>query len=251
MFDEADLSEDAFLGGRLRIAQPRHGYRAAMDSVLLAAAVPARAGESVLELGCGAGVASLCLGHRVPGLRLAGLELQPAYAALARRNAAVNGQDLDVLDGDLAKMPAGLRERSFDHVIANPPYFPAGTGTPAADGGRETAQREATPLGLWIGVALRRLRPGGILTLIQAAERLPELLTGLGAGAGSVTVLPIASRAWREANRVILRARKGGRGAFRLAAPFVLHDGDAHLRDGDDYSAAARAILRDGGAFDL
>ncbi|MBC7142115.1 MAG: methyltransferase [Rhodobacteraceae bacterium] len=251
MFDEADLSEDAFLGGRLRIAQPRHGYRAAMDSVLLAAAVPARAGESVLELGCGAGVASLCLGHRVPGLRLAGLELQPAYAALARRNAAVNGQDLDVLDGDLAKMPAGLRERSFDHVIANPPYFPAGTGTPAADGGRETAQREATPLGLWIGVALRRLRPGGILTLIQATERLPELLTGLGAGAGSVTVLPIASRAWREANRVILRARKGGRGAFRLAAPFVLHDGDAHLRDGDDYSAAARAILRDGGAFDL
>lgn len=249
MFGEADLSEDAFLGGRLRIAQPRHGYRAAMDSVLLAAAVPARAGESVLELGCGAGVASLCLGRRVPGLRLAGLELQPAYAALARRNAAANGQDLDVLDGDLAALPDGLRGRSFDHVIANPPYFAPGTGTPAADGGRETAQREATPLDLWLGVALRRLRPGGWLTVIQAAERLPELLTGLGAGAGSVTVLPIASRVGREANRVILRARKGGRGAFRLAAPFVLHAGATHLRDGDDHSVAARAILRDGGAF--
>ncbi len=251
MFDETDLSEDAFLGGRLRIAQPRHGYRAAMDSVLLAAAVPARAGESVLELGCGAGVASLCLGRRVRGLRLSGLELQPAYAALARRNAAANGQVIDVHDGDLAALPAGLRERSVDHVIANPPYFPAGAGTPAADGGRETAQREATPLDLWLGVALRRLWPGGWLTVIQAADRLPELLTGLGAGAGSVTVLPIASRAGREANRVILRARKGGRGAFRLAAPFILHDGDAHLRDGDDHSAAARAILRDGGAFDL
>lgn len=250
MFDEADLSEDEFLGGRLRIAQPRHGYRAAMDSVLLAAAVPARPGESVLELGCGAGVASLCLGRRVPGLRVAGLELQPAYAALARRNAAANGQDLELHEGDLVALPAGLRGRSFDHVIANPPYFPAGAGTPAADVGRETAQREATPLDLWLGVALRRLRPGGWLTVIQAADRLPGLLTGLGAGAGSVTVLPIASRAGREANRVILRARKGGRGAFRLAAPFVLHDGAAHLRDGDDHSAAARAILRDGGALE-
>ncbi|OYX43541.1 MAG: methyltransferase [Rhodobacterales bacterium 32-67-9] len=249
MFDEADLSEDAFLGGRIRIVQPRHGYRAAMDPVLLAAAVPARAGDSVLDLGCGAGVASLCLGHRVPGLRLAGLELQPAYAALARRNAAANGQEFEVHDGDLARLPEGLRVRSFDHVIANPPYFPAGAGTPAADCGRETAQREATPLELWLGVALRRLRPGGWLTVIQAAERLPELLAGLWCGAGSITARPVAARQGREANRVIIQARKGGRGAFRLAAPFVLHEGAAHLRDGDDHSAAARAILRDGAAF--
>ncbi|WP_347312189.1 tRNA1(Val) (adenine(37)-N6)-methyltransferase [Defluviimonas sp. SAOS-178_SWC] len=251
MFDEADLSEDAFLDGRLRIAQPRNGYRAAMDPVLLAAAVPARPGESVLELGCGAGVASLCLGHRVPGLRLAGLELQLAYAALARRNAAANGQEFDVHDGDLARLPAALRDRSFDHVIANPPYFAAGGGTPAADGGREIAQREATPLDLWLGVALRRLRPGGWLTVIQAADRLPELLAGLRSGAGSIVALPVASRAGREANRVILRARKGGRGAFRLIAPFILHDGAAHLRDGDDHSPAARAILRDAAAFDF
>ena len=79
------LSQDGFLGGRLAIWQPRVGYRAAMDPVLLAAAVAARAGESVLELGCGVGVASLCLGSRVPGLALTGLELQPAYARLARR----------------------------------------------------------------------------------------------------------------------------------------------------------------------
>ena len=87
MFDDGELSTDAFLGGRLSIMQPIRGYRAAADPVLLAAAVPARAGDAVLELGCGAGVASLCLGQRVPGLIQFGLELQPAYAALARRNA--------------------------------------------------------------------------------------------------------------------------------------------------------------------
>lgn len=240
-------TNDGFLGGRLTITQPAAGYRAAADPVLLAAAVPARPGQTVLELGCGAGVASLCLGWRVAGLRLAGLEVQPDYAALARRNAAANGMEFEVWEGDLAAMPAALRARAFDHVIANPPYFGAGSGTPARDAGRETAQREATPLALWIGAGLRRLRPGGRLTLIQAAERLPDILASLGAG--GVTVLPVAPRVGRPAGRVIVAARKGGRTPFRLMAPFVLHEGPEHLRDGDDYSARARAVLRDGAAL--
>ncbi len=105
MFAPDDLTDDGVLGGRLMILQPRRGYRAATDPVLLAAAVPAKAGQSVLELGCGAGVASLCLGRRVPGLSLAGLELQPAYAALARANAMRNTLPLEVHDGDLADLP--------------------------------------------------------------------------------------------------------------------------------------------------
>ncbi len=249
MFTGDEITADAFLGGRLAIAQPRAGYRAAADPVLLAAAVPARAGQEVLELGCGAGVASLCLGHRVPGLQLFGLELQPAYAALARRNAAANGQAFEVHEGDLAAMPAALKARDFDHVIANPPFFGAGTGTPARDSGRETAQREATPLAAWIGAGLRRLRPGGWLTLIQTAERLPEMLGALGPRAGSITVLPVVPRTGRPAGRIIMLARKGGRAPFRLLSPFVLHEGAEHLRDGDDYSPAARAVLREGGAL--
>jgi len=249
MFGADEITVDGFLGGRLAIAQPASGYRAAADPVLLAAAVPARAGQAVLELGCGAGVASLCLGWRVAGLRLAGLELQPAYAALARRNAAANRQDLEVWEGDLAAMPAALRSRDFDHVMANPPYFGAGSGTPARDPGREAAQREATPLAEWIGAGLRRLRPGGRLTLIQSAERLPEILCALGPGAGGVTVLPVAPRAGRPAGRIIVAARKGGRAPFRLLAPFILHEGPAHLCDGDDSTAAARAVLREGGAL--
>lgn len=136
MFDPADLSDDGFLGGRLRLLQPKAGYRAATDPVLLAAAVPARAGENALELGCGAGAAALCLAARVPGLAVTGLERQPAYAALARENAARNGLALTVIEGDLAHLPAALRERSFDHVLANPPYYPAGGAGSAACGER-------------------------------------------------------------------------------------------------------------------
>lgn len=249
MFDDADLTDDGFLGGRIRVLQPRIGYRAATDPVLLAAAVPARAGEAVLELGCGAGVASLCLAARVPGLRLAGVERQPAYAQLARRNAAANGVAFEVTEADLAALPAQLRAQSFDHVLANPPYFRTGNGTGAADQGREAAFREATPLAVWVEVALRRLRAEGWLTMIHLAERLPDLLTALQAKAGSIAVLPITARTGRPASRVIVRARKGGRGAMVLLSPFVLHDGAEHLQDGDDYSAAARAVLRDSGAL--
>ena len=149
-FAEEELSHDAFLGGRLRIAQPKTGYRAGVDPVLLAASVPARAGQTLLDLGCGSGIAALCVAARVPGVSLAGLEIQPAYAVLARRNSATNGLALDVTEGDIADLPAELRARQFDHVIVNPPYFDRDHSTAAEDSGRERAMGEALPLTDWV-----------------------------------------------------------------------------------------------------
>ncbi len=242
MFEAADLTEDGFLGGRLQILQPRKGYRAGTDPVLLAAAVPAQAGQSVLELGCGAGVALLCLAVRVPGLVLCGLELQPAYADLARRNGGLNGHALEVVDGDVAAMPAALRARRFDHVLLNPPYYPHGTGTAAADPGREQALREALPLAAWLEAGLRRTRPGGTLTLIAGADRLADVLANL---AGALTVLPLTPRTGRAATRVIVQAGKGGRTPLTLLWPLVLHEAARHEQDGEDHSPQAQALLRD------
>lgn len=246
---DADLTDDGFLGGRLRILQPRVGYRAATDPVLLAAAVPAKPGQRALELGCGAGVASLCLLSRVPGLSVTGIERQAAYADLARQNAARNSLDLMVIEGDLAQMPKPMLAHSFDHVLANPPYFRASDGTQADDPGREAAFREDTPLTDWTDAALRRLKPGGWLTMIHLTDRLGDILATLSGRAGSVTILPVAPRVGRPASRVILRARKGGKAPLTLLAPFILHDGPDHLRDGDDFSPAARAVLRQGAAL--
>lgn len=246
MFEDGDLTRDRFLDGRLMVWQPKAGYRAAMDPVLLAAACPAEPGQAVLELGCGAGVASLCLGWRVPDLRLVGLELQPPYAALARRNAAENGVTLEVIEGDLAQMPAALRAQGFDHVIANPPYFPPGSGTGARDAGRERGQREETPLSDWIAQGFRRLHPGGWLTLIQNADRLPEILLAIGARGGATRVLPIAGRAGRDAGRVIVQSRKGARSPFRLLPPLVLHAASEHAADAEDLTEIAQNLLRRG-----
>jgi tRNA1(Val) A37 N6-methylase TrmN6 len=244
LFAEDALTDDKFLCGRLQLLQPRKGYRAATDPVLLAAACPAKPGESVLDLGCGAGAAALCLGLRVPDLRLAGLEVQPGYADLARRNATRNRIALEVHEGDLGRMPKALRS-DFDHVIANPPYYPSG-GSPSPDVVRATAMQVATALGLWVDAAARRLRPGGWLTLICGTDGLPEVLAALSPKLGSASVLPLAARSDRPALRVIVQARKGGRAAFRLLAPLVIHKGQAHDGDRESYTPEANAILRDG-----
>lgn len=255
------LTHDAFLCGRLHLWQPEKGYRAANDAVLLAAACPATTGQSVLDLGCGAGAASLCLAARVPGLMQAGLELQEDYADLARRNAAENGIALEVVTGDLEAMPLDLR-RGFDHVIANPPFYPR-AGTPSPVQGRDIALRAEVGLSVWVQAAARRLDPGGWLTMIFATEGLPEVLGALSASAGvpggasggapwgvlggklgSASLLPLLPREGREAKRLILRARKGGRAGFRLLPPLVLHRGAAHEGDREGYTPRANEILR-------
>lgn len=247
MWTEDQLSHDAFLCGRLHLWQPRKGYRAATDPVLLAAACPASPGQSVLDLGCGAGAAALCLATRVPGLVLAGLEVQEDFADLASRNAAENAIAMQVETGDLTQMPKPLR-RSFDQVIANPPYYAFG-GTPSPLASRAQAMQVETPLADWVHAAARRLHPGGLLTMILGADAMPAVLAALPPRMGSITVLPLAPRENRPATRILLRARKAGRAQFRLLAPLILHRGPAHDGDRENYTDRANDILRNGAAL--
>lgn len=248
-FTDPELSLNDFLNGRVRLWQPLSGYRAGVDPVLLAAAVPAKAGQSVLELGCGAGAAILCLMARVPGLNATGVELQSPYADLASRNADQNAQALTVVQADLSKLPAELKQQQFDHVIANPPYYLAGAHSPAADSGRGIALGEDTPLCDWFDCAAKRLAPRGYLHMIQKADRLPDMLSACAGRLGSVEVLPLAARAGRKAELVVLRARKGGRSAFQLHAPLILHKGVRHEKDGESYTSQISSVLRDGAAL--
>lgn len=244
-FASDDLSCDAFLGGRVRLWQPRRGYRAGIDPVLLAAAVPARAGQSVLDLGCGAGAAALCVMGRVPGITGVGLELQPAYLALAERNAHQNNADFLPVAGDVADADRAVEWRSFDHVIANPPYFRAGAHTAASDSGRQTALGETVPLEGWIAMAARRLKPRGYFHMIQRTDRVPDMLAGCAGRLGSLELLPLAPREGRSPELVILRARKDGRAAFRLHPALVLHVEDRTLGNGKNYTPDILAVTRD------
>ena len=241
-----DFSCDEFLGGQIRIWQPRKGYRAGVDAVLLAAATPAKPGNTVLELGCGVGVASLCLAARVPDLHITGIELQAVYAALGERNARENGAELTVVQSDLRNLPTDVRQKRFDHVIMNPPYFDRSAGTAASDQGRDVALGGNTPLSDWLHIGARRVGPRGYLTLIQRIERLPEVLAALDGRLGAFIVRPVAGRTGKASELFLLQARQEGRAAFRMAPTLIMHEGAAHTGDQESYTPDVSAVLRNG-----
>lgn len=243
------ITENEYLGGKVRIRQPASGYRAGVDPVLLASSIPAKSGQSVLELGTGVGTAALCLAARVSNLSLLGVEIQPEYAALARENGQLNGAAFEVVDADLSALPDRVKQQRFDHVIANPPYFDRSAGHAASNAGRETAMGEGTPLSDWLSVAAKRVAPKGYVTFIHRAERLADLLAHLPSTMGSVQVQPFMPRLGRDANLILVRARHSGRAPLRLHAPILLHAGLTHAEDAEDYTPEIKSVLRDVGAL--
>ena len=241
-----NITVDLFLGGKLLVFQPSSGYRAGIDPVLLAASLPVKAGQRVLELGCGVGVASLCLMRRVAGVGVSGIEFNPSLADLARRNGRKNGLSLHVFDGDISHMPRDLMAQSFDHVMANPPYFDRSRGSRAQNQDRERARGEDTPLSVWMNAAARRVKPKGYVHFIFPTERLVDLLSALPKYMGSVQVIPFVPRQGCGSDLMILQARHSGRAPFKLLPQIVLHKAQEHIKDSDDYTAQVSRVLRDG-----
>lgn len=244
-----ELTDDSLLGGRVRFSQPRHGYRVAVDPVLLAAAVPARPDDRILDAGSGTGAASLCLAARVPGCQIVGLEMQRALHRVASRNIMQNefGRRLETIEGDLGRPPPRLAGTAFDHVMTNPPHLSAAAASPSPLEQRAVAHVEQElDLAAWLTACLRLLKPGGSLTVIQRADRLADLLAALADKTGDLIVFPLwPGIGHRAAKRVLVQGRKGARGPLRLMRGMVMHEHDGR------FSAAAEAILRHGKALDL
>lgn len=243
-----ELTDDRLLGGRIRFSQPAHGYRVAIDPVLLAAAVPAQPGERVLDAGAGTGAASLCLAARVPDCRIVGLELQRPLQRIASHNVSQNGLDgrVEMIEGDLQRPPPRLAAATFDHVMTNPPHHAAAETSPSPDRQRALAHTEAgLDLTGWLEGCLRMLKQDGLLTLIHRADRLGDLLGALKDRAGDVVVFPLWPGGGRPARRVVIQARKGARGPLQLAPGLTLHDQSGGFRP------RVEEILRNGRALDL
>jgi tRNA1(Val) A37 N6-methylase TrmN6 len=238
------VTDGSLLGGRVRYVQPREGFRSGIEPVLLAAAIPARPGERILEGGTGAGAVLLCLAARVQNLRGLGVERDAALVALAEANAAANGMaGLAFLAADLTALgDVG----TFDHALANPPYHdPAGTASPSA--ARAQAKRaDRGTLAAWSKAMGSRLRHRGTLTCILPAAVLAGCLAAMEAADCSAgAVLPLWPKTGRPAKLVLVRGIKGGRAPLRLLPGLVLHQDDGQ------YTPAADRVLRDGQALDL
>src|SRR5258708_426907 len=225
-----DVTEDAFLGGQLRLRQLKSGHRAGHDAMLLAAATPARRGDRVAAFGAGAGAAGLAVARRVAGIDLVLVELDATLASLARENAAANAIAAEVIVLDVesaagAFAAAGLPSDSVDAVLMNPPFNDPARHRVSPDKARETAHvASATTLENWIHAARRLLKPKGMLTLIWRADGIAEVLAALERGFGSLQILPVHADVTAPAIRVLIRAVKGGRAPTQIRAALLLND---------------------------
>lgn len=238
------ISTDRLLGGRLSLLQPQDGYRAAIDPVLLAASVPAGAGDHVLDLGCGVGSAGLCLAARVAGASVLGIDLQGDLVNLANRNAAANALASRVAFrvGDVLS----FRDTGFDHVLVNPPYLARDKASISPNPIKAMANVEGVArLADWVVCAIAAVKAGGSVTFIHRADRSDELLALMQRGLGDLRLLRLLPRREVAAKRIILQGISGAPAGFRELGPWVLHEADGR------FTPSTEAILRDAAALRL
>jgi len=225
-----DVTDDFFLGGQLRLRQPKSGHRAGHDAVLLAAVTPARPGDRVVDFGAGVGAAGLAVARRIAGVRLVMVEIDQPLAELARHNVASNGLDADIVVMDVASdaaafAKAGLPPDSAEIVMMNPPFNDPARHRASPDPSRELAHvATADTLENWTHAARRILKSGGVLTLIWRADGVADVLKALDRGFGSLKILPVHADAHAPAMRVLVSAIKGGKAPLELQTGLVLKD---------------------------
>jgi tRNA1(Val) A37 N6-methylase TrmN6 len=241
-----DVSVDDFLGGAVRLIQPKDGYRVSMDTVMLAAAVPAKVGQTVLEGGIGTGGAAICLARRLEGVMIHGIDQQDDMLDFARRNAAFNGLDdrIQCEKGCVTDL-SGPQSR-YDHVMVNPPYLSAGKAIrpPSETKGLAHMEKTAT-LKDWMRFAVHKVKNKGTITVIIRADRMDEVIAHLHRRVGDLLLMPLWPRLGVPAKRVIIQGTKGMHGPASILPGLALHG------EVERYTPEAKKILWDGAALDL
>ena len=253
--DRPLVTNDAFLDGALSIRQLRSGYRAGLDAVMLAAAVPGEAGRPlrVLDVGAGVGTAGLCVARRLPSAEVVLLEKQRELAELAAEYVQHNdlAARVRVVTADIGATAAELRahalvDESFGHVIANPPYHDTDAGTLAPDALKAGAHAmDEGGLEAWARFMARMAAPGGVATIIHKTEALGRVLAAFDQRFGAIRILPLYPRVGTLAHRIIVQGTKGSRAPLQVLPGLVLHEA------GNGFTPAAQEILRRGGALPM
>ena len=225
--------EPLWPGGPL-FCQAEH-FRLSTDCVLLADFVNTSSAARGIDLGCASGAIGLLLLSRSPRLHMTGLELLPQAAALAEENMAVNGlaDRSRIVTGDIRQHRLLFPSGSFDLVVANPPYFPLGSGAVSPDAGRAGARGEVNCTLEDICTAAAFLcRTGGSFALVHKPERMSEVLCCMSRhGLEPKRLRLVCHRAELAPNLALIEGRRGGRPGMKVEPLLVLRNADGEETD--------------------
>ncbi len=237
-----DTSDDAVLGGRLKLLQPTSGHRAGHDAVLLAAAAPRS--NLALDLGAGVGTAGLCLLSRKAAQMVTLVEIDPMLSGLSLQNANRNGlgNSVRVVCGDI-EQDLPLQLDAYDLVVMNPPFNDGALQiSPNLVRAKAHAAQPST-LERWVARAARHLKAGGCLTVIHRADATLPILKSMDGRFGAIEILPVFSKPEAAAIRLIVRAIKGRKTPTQMLPGITLNDSEGKP------SRVAERILREGASI--
>ena len=239
--EKSTKAYNTLLNGAVKLYQPEKGFRVGTDTVFVAAAVRASAGDRILDMGAGVGGIGMCLLERLGDVHVTGIELQSVYASLAAENIKLNKceESFTLIEQDVM----AFKEINYDVVVTNPPYMENGTYKHSPD----TAKNQAIgsiSLDDWLHVANRALKPGGLFVMVHRADYLQRIILSLGSKFGGIEVIPLYSREGEPAKRIVVRAIKGSRAPSMMRRGLIVHgNGEG------GYSEDALKVLRGGEAL--
>lgn len=240
-FSTVDETVDTVFDGKITVVQRKNGYRFSIDALLLAHFAAPKKSDRVVDLGAGSGVIALMLAALHPAIEIHGVELQTAMADRARRSAAINGlqERVKIVAGDVREIEALFSSRTFDLVVANPPYRVAASGRINPDAEKRVARHEIqTKLQDFLRAAGYLLRRGGKIAMVYPATRLVDLLHDMREQRLEPKRMQLVhSFKGAEASLALVEGIREGRAELKLLPPLTIYD------EKRNYTPEARALL--------
>lgn len=215
-----EFTEDKILNGKIRILQPRDGYRVALDPIIFASYIKTKFGNKILDVGCGVGTVSLILKYKNPLVKVTAIDINEKMCSFCKENAKRNSIDISVINESIESTES--LGKDFDVVVTNPPFFEKKSSRLSEK--KLLANFETIPLYDWITFCLKRLKNGGKFAIIHLASRLDDILYAIKDKIGAIEIFPIHSKTDSDANRIVITGIKGRNSQIKMHSGLIVHN---------------------------
>jgi len=204
-----EISLDNFLDGKIKIYQPKNGYRAGIDAVLLASCVQVFKKCKILDIGSGTGVISFFIASKYKNVEIVGIEKNFKYYSLSMRSLRLNKvkSKIKFFNKDFKH----ISNMKSDIIVSNPPWFRQNSTYKSYNSLLNDAKIESLKLDLWIEKVLINLNSTGEYYTIFPYRRIEEMIKILRNHFKSVKIYPVSSFKSKPPDKAIILAKRSGK----------------------------------------